>query len=176
MILQNLYSASEFALGEGMATHSSILAWRIPTDRGAWWATVHRVTKRLTQLKWLSMHTCNQFASVVIIYQGAPPMAQRVKNPPAVQETQETWVQFLDWEDPLEEEMAIHCSILAWKIPWTEEPGGLQSMRSQRVRHAWATKHMSWLQSCPYVANFFHLVGASVSIRQFTWQGLEYYL
>ena len=47
------------------------------------------------------MHTCNQFASIVIIYQGAPPMAQRVKNPPAVQETQETWVQFLDWEDPL---------------------------------------------------------------------------
>ena len=48
---------------------------------------------------------------------------------------QETWVQSLGWEDPLEEGMAIHCSILAWRIPWTEEPGGLQSIESQRVRH-----------------------------------------
>ena len=54
-----------------------------------------------------------------------------VKNPPAMHET---WVQLLDWEDPLEEGMAIHSSILAWRIPWTEEPGGLQSMGSQRVR------------------------------------------
>ena len=45
-----------------------------------------------------------------------------------MQETQETWVQSLGWEDPLEEEMATHASILAWKIPWTEEPGGLQSV------------------------------------------------
>ena len=46
---------------------------------------------------------------------------------------QETWVQFLGWEDPLEKEMANYSSILAWEIPWTEEPGGLQSMGSQRV-------------------------------------------
>ena len=52
-------------------------------------------------------------------------MAQTVKNLPAVQET---WVQSLDWEDPLEKEMAIHSSILAWKIPLTEEPDRLQSM------------------------------------------------
>ena len=51
-----------------------------------------------------------------------------VKNLPAGQETQ---VQSLDWEDPLEKEMATHYSILAWKIPWTVEPGGLQSMGSQ---------------------------------------------
>ena len=57
-------------------------------------------------------------------------MAQTVKNPPAMQDT---WVQSLGWEDPLEEDMATHSSILAWRIPWTEEPGGLQSMRSQRV-------------------------------------------
>ena len=50
-----------------------------------------------------------------------------------MKEIQEMWVQSLDREDPLEEEMAIHSSILAWKIPWTEEPGGLQSMGSQRV-------------------------------------------
>ena len=59
-------------------------------------------------------------------------MAQMVKNPPAVQET---WVQFLGWEDLLEEGMATHSSILAWRISWTEEPGGLQSMGSQRVGH-----------------------------------------
>ena len=52
---------------------------------------------------------------------------------------QETWVPSLGWEDPLEKEMAIHSSILAWKIPWTEEPGRLQSMGSRRVRHNWAT-------------------------------------
>ena len=48
-----------------------------------------------------------------------------VKNPPAMQETQ---IQSLGWEDPLEKGMAAHCSILAWRIPWTEEPGGLQPM------------------------------------------------
>ena len=60
-------------------------------------------------------------------------MAQTVKNLPAGQETQ---VQSLGWEDPLEEGMAIHSSFLAWRIPWTEEPGGLQSMGLQRVGHA----------------------------------------
>ena len=52
-----------------------------------------------------------------------------------MQKTQETWDQSLGWEDPLEEEMATHSSILAWEMPWTEEPGGLQSMGSQRVEH-----------------------------------------
>ena len=63
------------------------------------------------------------------------PHGSIVKNPPAKQETQETQVQSLGREDPLEEKMATHSSILAWKIPWTEEPGGLQSTGSQRVRH-----------------------------------------
>ena len=58
-----------------------------------------------------------------------------VKNPPANVEAQEMWVQSLGWEDSLEEDMATHASILAWKILWTEEPGGLQSIGSQRVRH-----------------------------------------
>ena len=74
-------------------------------------------------------------------------MAQTVKRLPAVREfssvqwlsrvqlfaVQETWVQSLGWEDPLEKEMATHSSTLAWKVPWTEEPGRLQSMGSQRV-------------------------------------------
>ena len=63
-------------------------------------------------------------------------MAQQVKNPRAVQETQETWVQSLGQTDPLEKEIATHSSILAWEIPRTEEPGRLQSIRLQRVRHA----------------------------------------
>ena len=63
-------------------------------------------------------------------------MAQMVKNLPAMQET---WVRSLGWEDSLEKRMATHSSILAWRIPRTEEPGGLQSMGSQTVGHSWAT-------------------------------------
>ena len=59
---------------------------------------------------------------------GVSCIAQWVKDPPATQETQ---VQSLGWEDPLEKEMATYSSILAWEIPWTQEPGGLQSMGSQ---------------------------------------------
>ena len=59
-----------------------------------------------------------------------------VKNPSAIQETR-FWS--LGWEDPLEEKMATHSSILAWKIPWTDEPGGLQSMGPQRVGYNWGT-------------------------------------
>ena len=62
-------------------------------------------------------------------------MAQGIKNWPAMQQTQETRVRSLGWENPLEEEMATHSSILTWKMQWTEEPGGLQSIVSQRVRH-----------------------------------------
>ena len=59
-------------------------------------------------------------------------VAQRIKHLPAMRETQ---VQSLGWEDPLEKEIAAHSSILAWEIPWTQEPGGLQSTGSQRVGH-----------------------------------------
>ena len=65
-------------------------------------------------------------------------VAQMVKNLPVMQETQ---VRFLGWEDLLEEGMATHSSILAWRMPWAEKPGGLQSMGSQRVRHDWTTEH-----------------------------------
>ena len=61
-------------------------------------------------------------------------MAQEVKNPPAMQEAQEMEVQSLDREDSLKEEMATLSSPPAWRIPWTEEPGGLQSMGTHRVR------------------------------------------
>ena len=68
----------------------------------------------------------------VLIKIGTSLVAQTVKRLPAMWET---WVQSLGQEDPLEKEMATHSSTLAWKIPWMEEPGRLQSMGSQRVRH-----------------------------------------
>ena len=58
-----------------------------------------------------------------------------------IQEMWEAWVQSLGWEDALEEGMAIHSPILAWRIPWTDEPGRIQSMGSQRAGHDWATEH-----------------------------------
>ena len=91
---------------------------------------------------------------------GAPLVAQMVKNPPAMWETR---VQSLGGEDPLKKGTATHSSILAWRIPWPEEPGGLQCMGSQRVRHDWVTntfltaqgqepgcdKHAGRGESCP---------------------------
>ena len=69
--------------------------------------------------------------SIVKAEHGASMVAQLVKNLPAMQET---LVQLLGWKNPLEKEMATHSSILTWKIPWTEEPGRLQSMGSQGLR------------------------------------------
>ena len=71
----------------------------------------------------------------------------------SMQETQETWIQSLSWEDPLEEEKASHSSILAWRIPWTEEPGGLKSMGWQRVRQDRARMYVA------SVASVSHAVG-----------------
>ena len=65
-----------------------------------------------------------------------------VKNPP---EMREIWVWSLGWEDPLEDNTASHSSILAWKIPWTEEPGGLQSTGSQKVRQDWSDLSHSYI-------------------------------
>ena len=69
-------------------------------------------------------------------YPWASVVGQRLKRLPAMWET---WVQSLGWEDPLEKEMATHSSILAWRIPWSEQPGGQQSTGLQRVRLSWAT-------------------------------------
>ena len=77
-----------------------------------------------------------------------------VKNPPAMQET---WVQSLGWEDPLEEGKATHSSVLAWRIPWTEEPDRLQSMGSQRVGHDQATKHSTTLIYSKMIIYYLHM-------------------
>ena len=66
------------------------------------------------------------------LFWGAFLVTQMAKNLPVMQET---WVPSLEWEDPLEKRMATHSNNFAWRIPWTEEPGRLQSMGSQRVRH-----------------------------------------
>ena len=77
------------------------------------------------------------------------------------------WVWSLGWEDPLEKEMATHSSILAWETPWTEEPGGLQFMKSQRVRPRWATKENMWSilekVSCAVEKNVYFAVVWSLS-------------
>ena len=91
-------------------------------DRGAWWATIHGVAKSRTRLSDFTFKLWSR-ASLV---------AQRLKRLPGMWET---WVRSLGWEDPLEKEIATHSSILAWRIPWREEPGRVQSMRSQRVGH-----------------------------------------
>ena len=78
-------------------------------------------------------HCCNNLYSS---NDRASLVAQQLKHLPGMRETR---VQSLGWEDPLEKEMATHSSTLAWRIPWMEEPGRLQSMGLQRVRHDWAT-------------------------------------
>ena len=79
-------------------------------------------------------------------------VAQTVKHLPAKRETR---VRSLGREDPLEKEMAIHSSALAWKIPWTEEPDRLQSMESQRVGHDWATSFTHWQDCMVYTKESF---------------------
>ena len=102
----------------------------------------HTHTHTLTRVlhHWAAREAPNKYNYIFIYIQlGAFPKWLSGKNPPAIQEPQETWVQSLGQEDALEEGMATHSSILAWGIPRTAEPGGLQSMGLQRVRHDWAT-------------------------------------
>ena len=84
----------------------------------------------------LGTHMSSQLSSFLgYNCEGSFPGGSAVKNPPAIQETQEMWGRSLIWEDPLEEGMATHSRIRAWRIPWIEKPCGLQSMGSQRVGH-----------------------------------------
>ena len=106
------------------------LIWRDEKNRNRWsdgWGIWRHVSFYLHKFYW-SISLRNFFRTSLV--------AQTVKRLPTMQETR---VQSLGWEDLLEKEMATHSSILAWKIPWTGEPGRLQSMGSQRVGHDWAT-------------------------------------
>ena len=97
-------------------------------------------------------------------YEWTSLVAEVVKNPPA---KQDTWVRSLGQENPLKKGMATHSSILAWKIPWTEEPGRLQSMGLQRVRQNWATKHTypSFGQARNLEVNFKSLLSLTLNVK-----------
>ena len=115
-------------IGEGNGNPVQCSCLENPRDGGAWWAAIYGVAQSWTWLKRLSSSSSRSTRTSL--------EAQAVKCLPTMWETQ---VQSLGQEDLLEKEMAIHSSILAWKIPWMEEPGRLQSMWSQRVEHDWAT-------------------------------------
>ena len=115
-------------LEKEMVTHSSILAWRSLVGYNG-------VPKSWTQLSDFTHSLCAHNRLRSIIYReigNKKVVAQRLKHLPDMQETQ---LQSLGQEDPLEKEMATHSSTLAWRISWREEPGRLQSMGSQRVGH-----------------------------------------
>jgi len=118
--------------GEGNATHFSILGWRIPWTEEA--GRLQFMNERLTHASWSK----DYISSFIRLLWGFP-CGSVTKNLPAMQR-QKTWIQSLGWEDPLEDEMATHSSILARKIPWIKQPGSLQSMGSRRVRQNWATE------------------------------------
>ena len=113
-------------------------------DRGAWQATVHAVTESDTT-EWLSLSTFK------LGFSGSSVVKKKKKKIHLpIQETQKTWIWSLGQKDTLQEEMATLSSILAWRFPWTEEPGGLQSMGSQRVRqkqlNTQGCQHSFWSQ------------------------------
>ena len=115
-----------------MATHSSIFAWRIPGGQGSlagyspWHGKELYTTERLSTAHRVVYKPDITSLVCSLGFSGG----SAVKNSPAIQETR---VQSLGWEDPLEEGMTTHSSIPAWSIPWTEKPGRLQSTGSQRV-------------------------------------------
>jgi len=160
-------------------------------DRGAWWATVHGVAKSWTRLSnftslhftvyrllthYLSKERIQSFLShpLIILFSSslknleggwASLVAQRVKHPPAMQET---WVQFLGQENPLEKEMATHSSTHDWKIPWTEEPRRLQSTGLQRVGHNQVTSLSGW-----WGKTKFPIPSAASRIPKIRWTSLD---
>ena len=102
--------------------------WRQGPWLSIWLLHIHPALCTLLAISSCSINISWKYASLV---------AQTVKNLPAMWDT---WVWSLDQEDPLEKEMATHSSLLPWRAPWTEEPGGLQSMGSQRVGHSWSDR------------------------------------
>ena len=154
---------------KAMAPHSSTLAWKIPwteepgrlQSTGSWrvrhdWATSLSLFTFMHWRRqwqptpvflpgesqgWWSLVGCSPWGreesdTTERLHFTSLLVAQMVKNLPAIRKTQ---VQYLGQEDPLEKRIAKHSSILAWRIPWTEDPSRLQPMQLQRVRHDWAT-------------------------------------
>ena len=104
-------------------------------DREAWPAAVRVGHKELDTTEQLNDNNTTKAKNEIYLVQTRLPWWLSSKQSASVQEPQKTLAHSLSWEDPLEESMAAHSSILFWRIPWTEEPGGLQSIGFQRVRH-----------------------------------------
>ena len=121
----------EDPLEQGTGTHCSITAWRIP-----WTEKFGRLRSTGSQRVG---HDWSDWEQIPSCWASQVAQWWRICLPMWVM--REAWVWSLGQEDPLEKETAAHSSILAWKIPWTEEPGGLQSMGLQAVRHSWVTEH-----------------------------------
>ena len=115
---------------------------RQPTRLPRPWILQARTLEWVAIYNWYQ-HYVSNFKILYYQVRGASLVAQTVKNLPAMQET---CVLSLDWEDPLEKKMANHSSILAWRIPWKEEPDGLQSVGLHRVRHNWTTYTFTVMQ------------------------------
>ena len=134
-------SLSLSCIGEGNGNPLQRSCLENPRNGGAWWAAVYGVAQSQTRLKRLSRSSSStiyeKLGSVLRFEWWQTSLVAQTVNASAY--SADTQVQSLGWEDPLEKEMATHSSTLAWKIPWTEEPGRLQPMGLQRVRHDWAT-------------------------------------
>ena len=113
----------------------------------------NKKTRFISHAYFLSVYCAHLYSSPIFTLGfpgGSVVKKKKKKIHLSMQEMQETWVQSLGQEDPLGEEMATHSSVLAWKIPWTEEPGGLQFMGSQRVGQDWVTEHIGTSSCCVY--------------------------
>ena len=121
-----------------------------PMGSGAWQATVQRVSKSQTQPKWLSLPSGRQAQPYIWGFQSGS--GAMVKNLLVnAGDTRDAGL-IPVWGLSLEESIATHSSTFAWRIPWTEEPGGLQSMGSQRIRHDWAQTH-THMHTYPYICS-----------------------
>ena len=125
-------------IGEGNGNPLQCSCLENPRDEGAWWVAIYGVAQSRTRLKQLSSSSSSKSK---LDHHGAYQVVQWMKNTPVVEETQVMQVQSLDQEDPLGKVISTYSNILAWRLPWTEEPGGLQSIGWLRVGHDWATKH-----------------------------------
>ena len=122
-----VFSLSSFTLTQRLFSSSSLSAIRVVSSA---------YLRLLIFFQAILIPVCaSSSLAFHMMYSGASLVAQRLKRLPA---TWETWVRSLGREDPLEKEMPTHSSILAWRIPWREEPGGLQPMGSRRVAHNWS--------------------------------------
>ena len=118
-----------------------IKLWMMPIHLCPWSIHFEWQDWKTVEYRPLFILIWNGITYILEKWKRASPVAQWWRIPLSMQEMQETWIQSLGREDPLEEEMATQSSILAWKFPWTEEPGRLQSIGSPRVGHDWATEH-----------------------------------